>query len=496
MRNLQDLEQLIANSVREGPSRDYKRELALDPPKARVEAMKDLSGMGNGGGGTILVGIDEDPPGVPKTIVPITDHSLPTRLEDIVRSTIRPPLLATYQRIDVPGGFALSIDVMRSPLGPYMVEGLGQRRFFVRIGQSTEPMSEQQVRDAYFLAARGREGRAGVWATHNLPIQHHTANPWLLISAVPEEPLTDVIHLAQLPQFGAFTPPEPIRAYADYSWSPPVFSRLEVWGDGLYWEYPQPQQRFFRVHRDGAVGWGTELTNELHVEQLVVIVHAQLLYLGWLWDTIPLRTPIELRIELPQLAKAILVPPFRHALVGLPAKQPVVVPSAVAAYRTELLPSDLVRAPVRHRVLREVLDRVYQVFGQPHAEDYLFQWGWLYGQSRDLAGGFLAPGNIVSVTGDSLARVCEDGGVDRVRDGALIGFVDGGVLLDLKGRAIAATRYALGSGLPDSFLPNPREGEVPRSAAHTRAASPEGRSAPGSIAEWSSSQFADVLPRT
>ena len=83
-----DVDSLILNAIPEGPSLEYKAALALGPDGQRVEAMKDLTGMGNGGGGTLIYGVHEDPAneGVPAGTRPLEDRSLVGVLEDIVRS--------------------------------------------------------------------------------------------------------------------------------------------------------------------------------------------------------------------------------------------------------------------------------------------------------------------------------------------------------------------------------------------------------------------------
>ncbi len=80
------------------------------------------------------------------------------------------PKLSTYHRIAYQAGYVLAVEITRSPLGPYMVQGYGDWRYYIRSGSRTEPMSEQQVRDAYMFAARAREQREDVWKTHLLPL--------------------------------------------------------------------------------------------------------------------------------------------------------------------------------------------------------------------------------------------------------------------------------------------------------------------------------------
>jgi predicted HTH transcriptional regulator len=161
--------------------------LSLGPPAERSEAMKDLSGMGNGGGGTLVYGIEEDPKeeGIPIALRPHQDRGLVGVLEDVARSSVRPPLLMQVRPLEGPGGFVLVVEILRSPLGPYMVEAYGDRRYAVRVGSRTVPMTEQQVRDAYALASRARERRGEVWDSHALPMKAATSEAWLTVSVFP-----------------------------------------------------------------------------------------------------------------------------------------------------------------------------------------------------------------------------------------------------------------------------------------------------------------------
>jgi predicted HTH transcriptional regulator len=51
---------LIANRIPESASLEYKSELSLDARAARKELLKDLTGMANGGGGTVIFGLQEE----------------------------------------------------------------------------------------------------------------------------------------------------------------------------------------------------------------------------------------------------------------------------------------------------------------------------------------------------------------------------------------------------------------------------------------------------
>lgn len=157
--------------LRESDSLEYKEAIPLGTPTERRELLKDLSGMANGGAGTIVIGVskDSDNPELPSQVVPLVDRGIVGRLEDVARDGIRPPLLINLRTIDYSPGFVLVAEVTRSPLGPYMVEAGRDRRYYIRQNSRTAPMGEQQVRDLYMLAARARQNRPELWSSHHLP---------------------------------------------------------------------------------------------------------------------------------------------------------------------------------------------------------------------------------------------------------------------------------------------------------------------------------------
>ena len=126
-----DLLGLISARVPEGPSLEYKAMVNVDTREERRELLKDLTGMANGGGGTIVFGLSESAgqDAVPESITPLTDRGTVAMFENVVRSAVRPPLLMRLHSIEVPGGYCLIADVDQSPLGPYMVEAYGEQRF-------------------------------------------------------------------------------------------------------------------------------------------------------------------------------------------------------------------------------------------------------------------------------------------------------------------------------------------------------------------------------
>lgn len=433
----------------------------------RREALKDLTDMANGGGGTILYGIDEtsgDDP-VAGDITAIADLTLTGKLEDIVRDGVRPPLLMELRVIEVGDGVVLVADVEPSPLGPYMVEGYGENRYYHRSGSQTRPMSEQQVRDSYVLAARDREHRAETWASHVLPMPVLSTDPWLTVSALPEEPLREVLDLATVSQ-EALQPPDPLRRHIAESIGTAV-QRLSRWADGYFGADADSRQdsayQLVRLHRDGAGGVASRLQSDLSPLHVARDVNGVLAYFAWIWTHFDQRRPIEIEITLHNLMNVTL---FLGTLHGqrLAVREPHGVPSTLSPSGNSDLVSDIVRASGRHRIVKRFADRLYQAFGRAECEP-MFHSGQLYGRdgvpiSLSLAGsGLWSPGHRTAS-----ALIYDDQTVRHTRaDTEVIGHFIEGTIIDSSGDTLAVLELATGRACPSDFLPT-RLAEDPRAA--------------------------------
>jgi hypothetical protein len=451
IQNYPDLLRIVETlRIPEGPSLDYKSTLSVATENERKELLKDLTGIGNGGGGTLVFGVTRDMvnPELPGAIAPLGDPRVVGQIEDIVRNTVKPPLLLAPLTIDCAGGgFVLAIDVHRSPLGPYMIEAYNERRYYVRQGSRTAPMTEQQVRDGYTLAARSREHRSDVWRTHHLPIAVKEDATHLVITGIPEEPLVDLIDPATTPP-ELLRAPDRLRYWRGNTFVAGLLDELRTWVDGYYAE---TEGAYLRLHRDGAIGCASQLKDHLRV-WMVRLVHADLLHFGWLWDLIGVRTPIELLINVTNLAATSLVLPgwFDE---DRPAQVPhgVTGPLALSLRRT-VLRRDLLRASARHRLVLEVDTRLRQAFNVPARRAQFFEMGWLLGPDGKSIDLYLSPGGISRRTGDLAASIDSNGLIRHARTSGPIGHAQGGVVLDMGGAAMAAVEAATGTGLPDDFL--------------------------------------------
>lgn len=446
-----DLSRLVEIESTESSVLEFKRELALDSRAQRAEAMKDLSGMANGGGGTILFGIEENAEGIASAITPLNVEALRGLLEDLTRDAIRPPLLAEMAEIQVERGFILVVDVARSPLGPYMVEAYDERRYYTRIGRSTVPMTEQQIRDAYLLSARVRDRRGDVWDERSLPMAPPSERPWLIVSAVPEEPLVDLFDPANV-EPAALKPSgldlEIQNAYIDGALANP-----RIWAGGFFGEDgygDHPPAGVVRLHRDGSLGLGLAVIDPLPIVAILRALNGQLLYLSWLWEKIGLRAPVELDICLENIGGT-STQTFSFSEGAQVSEPPGVGVPRVRIHR-EVLPVDLGRARARHGLVREFGDRIHQAFGMRRG-DIGFTTGWFYGKDGKPLGVSVHGRCLWDRNGNVVGYLYKNGLVERAPENRLIvGFLREGVLIDQEGGTLGVLEFATGAGVPDDFV--------------------------------------------
>ncbi|MGH9026974.1 MAG: ATP-binding protein [Acidimicrobiia bacterium] len=292
--------------IPEGPSVEYKETLDLGSRSERREFLKDLTGMGNGGGGTVMYGIREGSGDYPVAdeILPLSDWSLVGIAEDVVRAGTRPPLLMEQATIPMDTGYVLCIDVQPSPLGPYMVETYGDSRYYMRRGRSVEPMTEHDVRDAYALATRARDHRSDVWEGHGMPIVPATSDvPWVTVSAVPEEPVRDILDLAGVDPERLDLPGR-VAGQLEAFGLGSSFLRLGRWSEGLFGEdgsEDRDPSAMLRLHRDGAIAIARALWSDISPILISRVVNAQLVLLAWLWERFGATRPSELCTRLENL---------------------------------------------------------------------------------------------------------------------------------------------------------------------------------------------------
>ena len=457
MHSAASLEGLIADAIPESQVLEYKSALSLETRRERAELLKDLTGMGNGGGGTVLFGVDEDDEGhgTANALTPLTDATIEGRVENIVRAGVHPPLLYEIRRIEVAGGFVLEVAAEASPLGPNMVTLYSdtEGRYFKRHGRRVDQMSEQEVRDAYALALRGAERRPELWREHGLPLVIG-GSAELCVSALPFEPLPELLDLRRVTT-GEIRPQGELFSYIDSMCE--VGSALvagRLWAQGFVGQSSH-DNTYVRLHRDGACGISQPLQPSGRPTDVARIANALLAYLGWLWETFDLRRPVEVRVSLASLETFRLLVDQQGD--GREVVEAIGMPVRTAGIVRVLEPWELATPSHRHRVVQLFIDSVMQAYGMPRAE-VPFSQGHLYGPTGPLS--ILLEPNLAMIRSlqrnQQLGRIEPSGAVFSSRSGGHVGHVDDGVIVDLNGNTLAVTEFGTGAGYPRDFIPAQR----------------------------------------
>ena len=411
--------------------------------------------MGNGGGGTVIFGLDEEPEtSIAKCLTPLPSANIVGVIEDIVRSAVRPPLLWSHDTFEADGGCVVVADIEASPLGPYMVEAYGDQRYYKRISRSVHAMSEQEVRDAYSLAHRSGERRSQVWADHDLPMHALNEHPWIVVSAVPEEPLSPIMDQQSI-DLTLFRIPPPLAHYMSQTELEFAIHGMRHWADGLTADDgfdAKKAECVLRLHRDGAAGIAQAIRTEIEPEWIARMFNCFLIYLAWFWEEFQLRRPLGLELGIEGLAPCTLP---QHAFST--SQQAVVHPVGMEVNELKLveqiLPWELGRASVRHRILRRVCDGLERAFGSPSASA-MFERGWLYTKDGFRSGLALDRGMIWNpVTNVRVTGVDVSGRIRHPGTGEVCAYVLDGVVLDEAGDTLATLEMAQGAGCPDDFIP-------------------------------------------
>ncbi len=186
----------------------------------------------------------------------------------------------------------------------------------------------------------------------------------------------------------------------------------------------------------------------------VAVLNAMLTYLGACWQTLGIRTALEVDVTMHGLTGyAANETPFTVERGNMfedprPARQPAMGPAARVNLRRDVLLHQIQRAPDRHRIIRDFADRFHQAFGWSRAET-LFRSGWLYHQ-HNTAKLSIAGAGLFDTNGRIVARIDENGGVRSFADlNTVRCFYSEGVIISTDGDAVASLELACGDALPD-----------------------------------------------
>ena len=198
----EDLLQLVAQSVSEGRSLEFKRELPSGTDADVKEFLADVTSLANAQGGDLVFGI-EDAGGVATAVAPLSvsdpDATI-LRLENMLRDGVEPRLAGVRSKW-IPlaaGGGAVVLRIPSSMGAPHRIKFKNSGRFYTRNSRGKYEMDTHELRAAFNsseqmpLKLRALHAQAVAMAEgRDMPFRLH-ADPSAVMSLMPLTFLRDV----------------------------------------------------------------------------------------------------------------------------------------------------------------------------------------------------------------------------------------------------------------------------------------------------------------
>ena len=148
----EDIQILVTNSVPEGKTIGYERELPGDSELNRREFLAEVSSFANTLGGDLVFGVDKAQ-GIPSAVVGLTiadmDHEI-RKLDGILRTGLQPRIRYDIQPVMFRDGkLVLIVRAERSWLGPHSVVFKSHDKFYGRTSAGKHSLDVSELRTAF-----------------------------------------------------------------------------------------------------------------------------------------------------------------------------------------------------------------------------------------------------------------------------------------------------------------------------------------------------------
>jgi hypothetical protein len=179
-----DLDNLVANSVAEGKTIEYKKVLPGNSDGDKKEFLADVSSFANTTGGDLIFGVGEAqgiPTGIPGLTVSDPDAEI-RRLDSIINDGLEPRIrfgTRIVQRGVIPP--VLIVKIERSWIGPHRVVFKGHNQFYARNSAGKYQMDVSELRSAFTLAGSVIE-RVREFREHRIAELHDNKTPVTLVA--------------------------------------------------------------------------------------------------------------------------------------------------------------------------------------------------------------------------------------------------------------------------------------------------------------------------
>ena len=153
------IQMLVDSRHPEGPRLDYKQELDIGKTSGKREFLKDITSFSNEIGGTLIYGVPEERANKQEAPLPASPFGIESqpglveRLENIISDAVTPSI-PEYRIFSVPiskfpGKYCYLVWSPESWIGPHMVSGYEDNRYYRRGQYRAVRMGERDVEERY-----------------------------------------------------------------------------------------------------------------------------------------------------------------------------------------------------------------------------------------------------------------------------------------------------------------------------------------------------------
>jgi len=252
-----DLDHLVANSVTEGKTIEYKKLLPGNSDGDKKEFLADVSSFANTTGGDLIFGIDEAqgaPVGIPGLALSDPDLEV-RRLDGIINDGLEPRIRFAIRVIQRSGTLpALIVRTERSWIAPHRVIFKGHDKFFARNSAGKYPMDVSELRSAFTLATsvterirQFREDRIAKLHSNKTPVTLVAGNSRTILHCIPLESFSGTVQydVLKFSQQAAKAPP----IITGSGWS----SRINLDGLATYCGGANGSMAYTQLFRNGTI---------------------------------------------------------------------------------------------------------------------------------------------------------------------------------------------------------------------------------------------------
>jgi hypothetical protein len=216
-----DLDHLVANSVTEGKTIEYKKDLPGNSDGDKKEFLADVSSFANTTGGNLIFGVEEAQgvaTGIPGLVFSDPDAEV-LRLDSIINDGLEPRIRFGTRVIQRGGKLpVLIVKTERSWIGPHRVIFKGHDKFYARSSAGKYPMDISELRSAFTLAGsvteqvrQFRADRLARLRDNRTPVTLVAGASRTILHCIPLESFSrsvqyDVLRYSQPPQTADFPP--------------------------------------------------------------------------------------------------------------------------------------------------------------------------------------------------------------------------------------------------------------------------------------------------